>query len=290
MSKTRMGKRIASLLLSLVMMLSLLPTTVYAAAGTADKNGVSVVGSTAPDAAQEEGVDNAAAGEGENGDVGEDGGDAADSALTTQSGDTEMPVTYAEGKTETDVAKIGETGYATLADAIADAAEGDTIRVLADATLDDDLTKGNITIEGVVTNGVKPTIVENHWFKASNVTIKNLKLVRNDRLGIQSCSNVTFENCEITRSESYTSGALVDIKTGTSNVFFKDCQITNLEICEQALVRTRENAENVVFTNCTLDNAGTTSCIYAQGKNLTLTGCTLKMPISAFTAMASTVR
>ena len=44
MSKTRMGKRIASLLLSLVMMLSLLPTTVYAAAGTADKNGVSVVG------------------------------------------------------------------------------------------------------------------------------------------------------------------------------------------------------------------------------------------------------
>ena len=56
MSKTRMGKRIASLLLSLVMMLSLLPTTVYAAAGTADKNGVSVVGSTAPDAAQEEGA------------------------------------------------------------------------------------------------------------------------------------------------------------------------------------------------------------------------------------------
>lgn len=30
MSKTRMGKRVASLLLSLVMMLSLLPTTVYA--------------------------------------------------------------------------------------------------------------------------------------------------------------------------------------------------------------------------------------------------------------------
>lgn len=93
MSKTRMGKRIASLLLSLVMMLSLLPTTVYAAAGTADENGVSVVGSTAHDTAQEEGVDNAAAGEGENGDVGEDGGDAAD------------------------VAKIGETGYATLAGA-----------------------------------------------------------------------------------------------------------------------------------------------------------------------------
>lgn len=140
MSKTRMGKRIASLLLSLVMMLSLLPTTVYAAAGTADKNGVSVVGSTAPDAAQEEGVDNAAAGEGENGDVGEDGGDAADSALTTQSGDTEMPVTYAEGKTETDVAKIGETGYATLAGAIEAATDSATITLEANTELTESLT------------------------------------------------------------------------------------------------------------------------------------------------------
>ena len=36
MSKTRMGKRVASLLLSLVMMLSLLPTAAYAAMGYAD--------------------------------------------------------------------------------------------------------------------------------------------------------------------------------------------------------------------------------------------------------------
>ena len=151
MSKTRMGKRIASLLLSLVMMLSLLPTTVYAAAGTADKNGVSVVGSTAPAAAQEEGVDNAAAGEGENGDVGENGGDAvtgdaADSALTTQSGDTEMPVTYAEGETETVVAKIGETGYATLAGAIEAATDGATIMLVANTELTESLTVNTTVI------------------------------------------------------------------------------------------------------------------------------------------------
>lgn len=46
MSKTRMGKRVASLLLSLVMMLSLLPTTVYATedtvGGTGEANGVIV--------------------------------------------------------------------------------------------------------------------------------------------------------------------------------------------------------------------------------------------------------
>lgn len=37
MNKTRMGKRVASLLLSLVMMLSLLPTAAYAAMGDADE-------------------------------------------------------------------------------------------------------------------------------------------------------------------------------------------------------------------------------------------------------------
>lgn len=42
MSKTRMGKRVASLLLSLVMMLSLLPTTVYATGGTGETNGAIV--------------------------------------------------------------------------------------------------------------------------------------------------------------------------------------------------------------------------------------------------------
>ena len=273
MSKTRMGKRVASLLLSLVMMLSLLPTTVYAEGENTGDTTDEIVGQATTSGANTENT-------GEPGSTGEGDaviGDAADSALTTQSGDTEMSVTYAAGETETVVAKIDAKEYATLADAIAAAEAGDTIQVLADATLGADLTKDNITIEGVVIDGVKPTIIENHWFKASNVTIKNLKLVRKDRLGIQSCNDVTFENCEITRYESYTGGELVDIKDGTSDVFFKDCQITNLGICKKwALVCTRENAENVVFTNCTLDNTGMTSCIYARGKDLTLTGCTLK--------------
>lgn len=43
MNKTRMGKRVASLLLSLVMMLSLLPTAAYAAmADDVDTQGASV--------------------------------------------------------------------------------------------------------------------------------------------------------------------------------------------------------------------------------------------------------
>lgn len=42
MSKTRMGKRVASLLLTLVMMLSLLPTTVYATGDTGETKGTIV--------------------------------------------------------------------------------------------------------------------------------------------------------------------------------------------------------------------------------------------------------
>ena len=43
MNKTRMGKRAASLLLSLVMMLSLLPTAAYAAMGNADETQGAIV-------------------------------------------------------------------------------------------------------------------------------------------------------------------------------------------------------------------------------------------------------
>ena len=43
MNKTRMGKRVASLLLSLVMMLSLLPTAAYATMGNADETQGAIV-------------------------------------------------------------------------------------------------------------------------------------------------------------------------------------------------------------------------------------------------------
>lgn len=51
-----------------------------------------------------------------------------------------MPVTYAGGETETVVAKIGETGYATLADAIADANGDTTIKLVANTELTESLT------------------------------------------------------------------------------------------------------------------------------------------------------
>lgn len=163
MSKTRMGKRAASLLLSLVMMLSLLPTAVYAAGAdevvpndaeeviapaantTEDADAPSASDSEDDKASDiesagvsEQGPD-AANTTGDESSNGADAGDAADSALTTQSGDTEMPVTYAAGETETVVAKIGDTEYATLKDAVADAGKNDTITLVDNITVTDTL-------------------------------------------------------------------------------------------------------------------------------------------------------
>lgn len=119
MSKTRMGKRIASLLLSLVMMLSLLPTTVYATGGTGETKGANVEatntfdegGTTSdPEAASED-----------------EGGGAAN---------------LSEGETA-NVAKVGDIEYATLAEAIDAAQSGETVFLVSDVELTDTLTVAN---------------------------------------------------------------------------------------------------------------------------------------------------
>ena len=96
MSKTRMGKRVASLLLSLVMMLSLLPTTVYATGGTGETNGANVEATNTFD----------------------------------EGGTTSDPEAASEGETAA-VATIGEEQYETLDAAIAAVKDGETIVVNA---------------------------------------------------------------------------------------------------------------------------------------------------------------
>ena len=202
MSKTRMGKRAASLLLSLVMMLSLLPTTVYAAgADEVVPNGAEEViapaanttedadAPSASDSDDDKASDIESAGVSEQGpdaanttgdesSNGADTGDAADSALTTQSGDTEMPVTYAAGETETVVAKIGDTEYATLKDAVADAGKNDTITLVDNITVTDTLaiTKAVIlnlagkAITGALTIGANGNLTINDSVGGGTIT------------------------------------------------------------------------------------------------------------------------
>lgn len=121
MSKTRMGKRVASLLLSLVMMLSLLPTTVYATedtvGGTGEANGV-IVGeaNTSDDNTVGETTGNPKpTGEDEGGgtaNVSEGGG-----ANVSEGGAATVATNVSEGETEY-AAFSGSTYYATLQDAI----------------------------------------------------------------------------------------------------------------------------------------------------------------------------
>ena len=128
MNKTRMGKRVASLLLSLVMMLSLLPTAAYAAmADGVDTQGaiVSENGTGVSDDSEGSGVTGDQKVEGSNGSntVGdtagaEGGADPSDLVNGNDSADPQDgdgAVTPAA----TNVAKVGNTEYATLNEAIA---------------------------------------------------------------------------------------------------------------------------------------------------------------------------
>ena len=132
MSKTRMGKRVASLLLSLVMMLSLLPTTVYAT-GADDVATYSVDDTSA--LADTEGT-------GEPGSTGED----KDGSEAGNEGETS--VTY--------VAQVGETQYATLEAAIDAATAGQTVTLLANVNENVEIAKEkNLTLDlnGFTLNG-----------------------------------------------------------------------------------------------------------------------------------------
>lgn len=120
MSKTRMGKRVASLLLSLVMMLSLLPTTVYATGGTGETNGAIVEANTSDDNTV--------------------GGTTGNPESTSE--DEGGGANVSEGATVT-VAKVGDTEYATLAEAIGAARSGETVFLVSDVELTDTLTVVN---------------------------------------------------------------------------------------------------------------------------------------------------
>ena len=114
MNKTRMGKRAASLLLSLVMMLSLLPTAAYAAmADGVETQGaiVSENGTGVSDDSNSSGTADDTTGT-EGGADPTDSVNGNDSADPQDDGDAVLP-------TATTVAKVGDTEYATLEAAIA---------------------------------------------------------------------------------------------------------------------------------------------------------------------------
>jgi len=142
MNKTRMGKRAASLLLSLVMMLSLLPTAAYAAMGNADETQGAIVSENGTGVSD----DSNSSGNTDDLQVGDskDSGNTGDQQVggSSGSGTADDPADAEGGADPTDsvngndsadpqdgdgavtpaatnVAKVGNTEYATLNEAIA---------------------------------------------------------------------------------------------------------------------------------------------------------------------------
>lgn len=149
MSKTRMGKRVASLLLSLVMMLSLLPTTVYAEGADTGDTTDEIVGQATTSGDNTEGTgEPEPTGEGEDGAATNDAvveetiapvnAEGVDAVANAESRGDEVSGedgTVKKDETSTAFAKIGDKEYATLQAAIAAAEADQTVTLLADVNL-----------------------------------------------------------------------------------------------------------------------------------------------------------
>lgn len=237
MSKTRMGKRVASLLLSLVMMLSLLPTTVYATGGTGETNGAIVETNTSDDNTVGETTGNPEL-------TGEDeGGGAAN---------------VSEGETAT-VATIGSATYETLDEAIAAVADGETIVVNAgEYTLNGSLAYAGKAFTIAAADGADVSFdmsaaVALHGAKITfnNVTF-NYK-TNGNYIGLQHTDTLVYNSCTINGmvflyavNETFNGCTFNQTSAGAYNVW-------------------TYGAQNVAFNGCTFNCVGRCVLVYNEG-------------------------
>ena len=238
MSKTRMGKRVASLLLSLVMMLSLLPTTVYATGGTGETKNAIVEETNTSD-------DNTVGGTTGNPELtGEDeGGGAAN---------------VSEGETAT-VATIGSATYETLDEAIAAVADGETIVVNAgEYTLNGNLsyTGKAFTIaaaEGADVSFDMSAAVALHGAK---ITFNNVTFdykTNGNYIGLQHTDTLVYNNCTI--------NGMVFLYA--VNETFNGCKF--YQDSADAYNVWTYGAQNVAFNGCTFNCVGKAVLVYNEG-------------------------
>lgn len=314
MNKTRMGKRAASLLLSLVMMLSLLPTAAYATmADGVDTQGaiVSENGTDVSDDSNSSGntddlqVEDSE-GSGNTGDqqvggssgsgtaddtTGAEGGadptdsvNGNDSADPQDDGDAVLP-------TAANVAKVGDTEYATLADAIAALSSNSYTLELLDksawdeatpvywaagsesgyvATLADALTAAYMANAGGITIVCRPgTDVGKltHGHVADDITIYG----NNAYISSGECELEvdTFMYSRETGKQVKTGGAYLD----------KDITVTAYELDNLGVWGERHTNHKVTvnLTDCDSTTGITAQRVYISGttgvNDITLTGC-----------------
>ena len=232
MSKTRMGKRVASLLLSLVMMLSLLPTTVYATGGTGETNGANVEATNTFD----------------------EGGTTSDpeAASEDEGGDN-----VSEGETAT-VATIGEAKYETLDAAIEAVADGQTIVVNAgEYTLPDSQTlyagkAFTIVGGGEVTFDMSKAVT----LGSAKVTFEGVTFdykTNGNYIGLQHADTLAYNNCTI-------NGVVFLYAV---NETFNGC--TFKQESPDAYNVWTYGAQNVAFNGCTFNCVGKAVLVYNEG-------------------------
>ncbi len=238
MSKTRMGKRVASLLLSLVMMLSLLPTTVYATGGTGETNGAIVEETNTSD-------DNTVGGTTGNPELtGEDeGGGAAN---------------VSEGETAT-VATIGSATYESLDEAITAVADGETIVVNAgEYTLNGSLNYTGKAFTIAAAEGAKVSFdmsaaVALHGAK---ITFNNVTFdykTNGNYIGLQHADTLVYNNCTI-------NGVVFLYAV---NETFNGCTFN--QTSADAYNVWTYGAQNVAFNGCTFNCVGKAVLVYNEG-------------------------
>ena len=284
MDKTRMGKRVASLLLSLVMMLSLLPTAAYAAMADGVDTQGAIVSENGTDVSDDS---NSSGGTGDlqvedsegNGDTGAQqvgGSSGSGTADDTTGAEGGADPTDSVNGTATYVAYIGETGYETLDAAITAAGDSDTVEV----------TEGRYTLNGSLTYTGKAITVKaangaNVIFDMSSaVTLSGAKITfenvtfdytNADYTGLQHTDTVVYNNCTINgkiclyaNSETFngcyfkqTSEDYNVWTYGAKKVAFNDCtfkcngKAVNVYIEKS---NASDDAKTIAVNNCTVNS------------------------------------
>lgn len=238
MSKTRMGKRVASLLLSLVMMLSLLPTTVYATGDTGETKNAIVEETNTSD-------DNTVGGTTGNPELtGEDEGGGG--------------TIGSEGETVT-VATIGEAKYETLDEAITAVADGETIVVNAgEYTLNGSLnyTGKAFTIAAADGADVSFDMSAAVALHGANITFNNVTFdykTNGNYIGLQHTDTLVYNNCTINGmvflyavNETFNGCTFNQTSAGAYNVW-------------------TYGAQNAAFNGCTFNCVGKAVLVYNEG-------------------------
>ena len=236
MSKTRMGKRVASLLLSLAMMLSLLPTTVYATGDTGETENAIAEANTSDDNTV--------------------GGTTGNPELTGE--DEGGGANVSEGKTAT-VATIGSATYESLDEAITAVADGETIVVNAgEYTLNGSLnyTGKAFTIAAADGADVSFDMSAAVALHGAKITFNNVTFdykTNGNYIGLQHADTLVYDNCTI-------NGVVFLYAV---NETFNSCKF--YQDSADAYNVWTYGAQNVAFNGCTFNCVGKAVLVYNEG-------------------------